>query len=103
MTAKRPAPVVALTLGALVVAFAIAFGLGKLTKKSTAAAIPAKTQIVSRSSDKPSVPRFEDGGSIPALKTAPKRNGPAPAPTPTPKPAPAPAPKEKPKVVGDEG
>jgi hypothetical protein len=72
MTTARSKSVVTLALGALVVAFAISFGIGKLTKKSTTAAAPPKTHIVSLSSQKPAVPHFEGGGSIPALKATPK-------------------------------
>lgn len=119
MTAAWSKPVVPLTLGALIVTFAIAFGIGKLTKSSTAATTPAKTHIVSLSSQKPAVPHFEGGGSIPGLKAAPKRkatktnsgsssNSPQPVnpnltpkanPNPTPKAKPAP--KEKPKKFGE--
>jgi outer membrane biosynthesis protein TonB len=121
VTAAGSKPVVLLTLGALVVTFAIAFGIGKLTKNSTVAATPAKTHVVSLSSEKPAVPQFEGGGSIPALKAAPKRKAtkpansgssssppqevnPTPKATPTPRATPTPKakpkPREKPKVFG---
>jgi pyruvate dehydrogenase E2 component (dihydrolipoamide acetyltransferase) len=110
MTTAQSKSVVTLALGALVVAFAISFGVGKLTKKSTTAAAPAKTQIVSLSSQKPAVPHFESGGSIPGLKVAPKRKAPSvsgsssnpaqpvtPSPRPQPKTNPQPQPKANPK------
>jgi hypothetical protein len=79
MTTTRSQPAVTLALGALVIAFAIAFGLGKLTTKSTAPPTPAKTQIISLTSHKPTVPHLEGGGTIPALKAVPKQNATKPA------------------------
>lgn len=117
MTRSGARPVVPVAIGALLVAFVLALGIGLLTKKSTVAAPIPRAEVVALPTEKPQVASLQTGGDLPALKvkrkpsepasstgaspSAPATSSPAPstsAPsTPSPQPAPAPKPKPKPK------